>query len=127
MSKAFELRGFVHRILPLQTFQSGFKMWTVVIVDDPEEKYPNYNAIQFVKDRVSLLDGLSEGEAVEVSFYTNAREWKNPTTGETKWFVSLNGVELKRAGGVNSPVPAPAEPPAEAVQPVSSDPDALPF
>ena len=69
----FELEGSVVQINELQSFDSGFtKREFVVSVEDG----PYANDIKFdtVRDKTALLDGLSVGDSVKVSFNTRGNE-----------------------------------------------------
>ena len=65
MSNNLELRGTVHKIEETQTFESGFQKRTLVINNG--EQYRPYIAIDFLKDRIDLLDKFKEGDSVTVS------------------------------------------------------------
>lgn len=128
----YTFKGKVHEVGKLQTFQSGFAKRSLVLVEDPNAKYPNYAVFDFLKtkngDGTLELNKLVEGMTVEVKFYTQANESKK-TNG--MWFCSNRGVEIKVVGEqveiptTRKPVPPPAEPPAS----VSMDdmPDDMPF
>lgn len=124
MAKPFTITGIVHEVLPLQTFNSGFTKRTVIIVDDPTKERPSYTAVDFTKDRVAYLDAVQKGEQVDVSFYTDARSWTNPSNGETRWFSSLTGTSLTRENRASQPVPPPAAPTSV---PPAADASSLPF
>jgi hypothetical protein len=71
---AYELTGKVKLIQDEQTFGSGFrKRDMVVIVDD--EKYPQEINLEFVQDKISLLDSLTPGQEVTVTFDIRGREY----------------------------------------------------
>jgi len=89
---AYDLTGKIKIIQEAKTFDSGFtKREMVVIVEDG--KYPQEINIEFVQDKVSLLDSLQVGQAVTVTFdirgreyngryFNNLQGWKIATTGE---------------------------------------------
>ncbi|WP_456298655.1 DUF3127 domain-containing protein [Kineobactrum salinum] len=57
---AYDLTGKIKLIQEPQTFNSGFtKREMVVIVEDG--KYPQEINLEFVQDKISLLDGLQPG------------------------------------------------------------------
>ena len=67
MANSFELSGTLKVLEDLQTFASGFtKREMVVTVDDG--RYPQDIALEFVKDKIALLEPLSPGQEVTVSF-----------------------------------------------------------
>ncbi|MBF0471495.1 MAG: DUF3127 domain-containing protein [Gammaproteobacteria bacterium] len=58
---AYELTGKVKLLQEPQTFASGFsKREMVVTVEDG--KYPQEFNLEFLQDKMSLLDDLSEGQ-----------------------------------------------------------------
>ncbi len=71
---AYELSGKVKVIQAPQTFNSGFtKREMVVTVEDG--KYPQDINLEFVQDKVSLLDALHVGQNVTVTFDIRGREY----------------------------------------------------
>lgn len=71
---AYELTGKVKLIQDPQTFNSGFtKREMVVTVEDG--KYPQDINVEFVQDKVALLDSLQVGQDVTVAFDIRGREY----------------------------------------------------
>lgn len=130
-------KGFVHFVGKTEEFGSGgFAKRLLVICDSPLRPRPDYAAFEAkrgrVRDRTALLDGLKQGDAVTVEFVPEAREWKDPRTGATRWFASLALVGLARDGGgaeaAQTTAPqtqGPAQAATAAIQ--ESDPGELPF
>lgn len=70
---AYELTGKIKLIQDPQTFSSGFtKREMVVTVEDG--RYPQDINLEFVQDKVSLLDNLQPGQDVTVTFDIRGRE-----------------------------------------------------
>jgi hypothetical protein len=70
----YELTGKIKLIQDEQTFASGFsKREMVVTVDDG--RYPQDINLEFVKDKISLLESLEPGQEVTVSFDIRGREY----------------------------------------------------
>ena len=89
---AYELTGKIKLIQEPKTFDSGFtKREMVVIVEDG--KYPQEINLEFVQDKVSLLDTLQPGQEVTVTFDIRGREYKG------KYFNNLQGWKVDTAGG----------------------------
>lgn len=114
MAAIYEYTGVVEKILPLQTFASGFTKRDVVLTDDvgQESKWPNHIAFTFKKDNTSVLDTLKEGVRAKIRFAIDGREWTNPQ-GQVKYFTDLTGLKLEVLNGDGTstePVPAPADP-----------------
>ncbi|KGE04618.1 DUF3127 domain-containing protein [Pseudohaliea rubra] len=81
---AYELSGKIKLIQDPQTFESGFtKREMVVTVEDG--KYPQEIALEFVQDKIALLDALQPGQEVKVSFDLRGREYKG------RYFNNLQG------------------------------------
>jgi hypothetical protein len=87
----YEMTGTIKVIMEPQTFQSGFsKREFVLTVEDG--KYPQDIAFECVKDRMALLDGISTGDAVTVSFDIRGREYNG------RYFNNLNAWKITTAG-----------------------------
>ena len=81
---AYELTGKIKLVQEPKTFDSGFtKREMVVIVEDG--KYPQEINIEFVQDKVSLLDSLGPGQEVTVTFDIRGREYNG------RYFNNLQG------------------------------------
>jgi single-strand DNA-binding protein len=88
---AYELSGSVKLIQEAKTFDSGFtKREMVVIVEDG--KYPQEINIEFVQDKVSLLDALQVGQNVTVTFDIRGREYNG------RYFNNLQGWKIALVG-----------------------------
>ena len=85
---AYELTGKVKLIQDPQTFNSGFtKREMVVTVEDG--KYPQDISLEFVQDKVSLLDALQVGQEVTVTFDIRGREYNG------RYFNNLQGWKIQ--------------------------------
>ena len=88
---AYELSGKIKLVQEPKTFNSGFtKREMVVIVEDG--KYPQEINIEFVQDKVSLLDNLQVGQEVTVTFDIRGREYNG------RYFNNLNGWKIATSG-----------------------------
>lgn len=84
---AYELTGEIKIIQEVKTFDSGFtKREMVVIVEDG--KYPQEINIEFVQDKVALLDNLQVGQEVTVTFDIRGREYNG------RYFNNLQGWKI---------------------------------
>ena len=87
---AYDLTGKIKLIQEAKTFESGFtKREMVVIVEDG--KYPQEINLEFVQDKVALLDSLQVGEEVTVSFDIRGREYNG------RYFNNLQGWKIVSA------------------------------
>jgi hypothetical protein len=88
---AYDLTGKIKLIQDPKTFDSGFtKREMVVIVEDG--KYPQEINLEFVQDKVALLDNLEPGQEVTVSFDIRGREYNG------RYFNNLQGWKVVAAG-----------------------------
>ncbi len=101
-----------------------------LVITEPSGQRPQHIPIEFTQDRTGLLDSYKPGDEVTVTCYVNGREWTGKD-GVTKYFLSLSGNRIERAGGA---APAAgggyqaAPPPSMADMPAASmDEDDLPF
>ena len=111
---AYDLTGKVKLIQEPQTFASGFtKREVVVTVEDG--KYPQDINLEFLQDKVSLLDNLTEGQEIKVSFDIRGREYNG------RYFNNLVGWKIETEEGAAAPAPAAA---ADDRPPLPSDSEA---
>jgi len=76
------------------------------LVVTTDEQYPQHILINFVQDKVDLIDKLSIGEEVKVSINLRGREWVNPQ-GETKYFNDIQGWRIEKTGtSKQTPIPS---------------------
>ena len=95
---AYELTGKIKLLQDTRTFDSGLtKREMVVIVEDG--KYPQEINLEFVQDKVGLLDNLQPGQEVTVSFDIRGREYNG------RYFNNLQGwrVEVQDQGQQSAP------------------------
>ena len=101
---AYELSGKIKLIQEAKTFDSGFtKREMVVTVEDG--RYPQDINLEFVQDKVSLLDGLQAGQEVTVSFDIRGREYNG------RYFNNLQGWKVVAADAANTVDDSPAAAP----------------
>jgi hypothetical protein len=112
-----EVTGVIKLKGDVQTFGADFTKRQLVVTTD--EQYPQLIAIDFVKDKCSLLDSYNVGDNVKVSINLGGREWVNPQ-GEAKYFNSVTGWRVEKVDTAPSVPQAPAEP-------IGEEPDDLPF
>ncbi len=88
---AYELTGKIKLLQEPKTFDSGFtKREMVVIVEDG--RYPQEINLEFVQDKVALLDSLQPGQEVTVSFDIRGREYNG------RYFNNLQGWKVVTQG-----------------------------
>ena len=92
----FDISGTIKKIFEEQTFGSGFNKREFVITTTAD-RYPQDIKFELVKDKVSLLEPLKEGDKIKVFFDIRGREWKE------SYFVNLNAWKIEGAGSGGAP------------------------
>jgi len=98
-----ELSGKVKVILDEQTFASGFNKREFVVTDDAD-KYPQDIKFACVKDKVELVNKLSVGDKVKVTFNIRGNEYQE------KYYVNLEAWKVESGGAASSDGPPPFDP-----------------
>ena len=106
-----ELQGTVKKIFETQTFASGFQKREMVILT--QEQYPQPINIEFLSDKINLLDTVREGDNIKVGINIRGREWTNPQ-GEVKYFNSITGWRVEKVADIGHD-PAQAGAPAASI------------
>ena len=118
------LQGTIRKIEDTQTFKSDFKKRNVILTTD--EKYPQHVAIEFLQDKISILDNYNTGDQVKIAINIRGKEWINPE-GVTKYFNSIVGWRIEKITTEKTTVPEPATPDHDFDLDVEEDDDGLPF
>ena len=87
-----EVQGKIKLVGGIQEITDSFSKRELVIVT--QEQYPQTLCVEFVQDKMSLLDGFQEGQEVKIGINLRGREWKNPE-GKIKYFTSLQGWRIE--------------------------------
>ena len=103
MSEIYEMAGTVAVVMDKQTFASGFEKREFV-VDDDDDKYPQFIKFEVIKERCALLDDASEGDKVSVRFRIRGNEYKG------KYYNNLAAFEVAVEKAQPAPMPADATP-----------------
>ena len=111
-----KINGKVKLIMEQQSWDSGFTKREFVITTN--EQYPQDVKLECIKDKISLLNDLSEGDDVEVSFNVRGNEYNG------KYFVNLQAWKLNKVGSQPNSNPNSPQPDFE---PVGDEDDDLPF
>tara|TARA_R110000782_G_scaffold254069_1_gene342393 strand:- start:10 stop:351 length:342 start_codon:yes stop_codon:yes gene_type:complete len=101
-----EVQGKIKLKGDVQTFGADFTKRQLVVTTD--EQYPQLIAIDFVKDKCSLLDSHNIGDNVKVFINLGGREWVNPE-GVAKYFNSIVGWRIEKAETAPSVPQAPVQ------------------
>ena len=102
-----ELTGTIKKISDLQTFTSGFQKKEMVLLT--EEQYPQPINIEFLSEKVDLLNQYKVGDKVKVHINIRGREWTSPQ-GEVKYFNSITAWRMEKDGGSDFNGPTEASP-----------------
>lgn len=101
MSKSFEVQGVLHSIGVTTAYgQNGFTKREFVIKLSGEGEnpdYPNYVALELIKDKCALMDHYNLGDEVVATFNLSGRLWNAPGKPE-KCFTSLQAWKVDAAG-----------------------------
>lgn len=87
-----EVQGKIKLVGGIQEITDSFSKRELVIVT--QEQYPQTLCVEFVQDKMSLLDDFQEGQEVKIGINLRGREWKNPE-GKIKYFTSLQGWRIE--------------------------------
>ncbi len=112
---SFAIQGTVKTVGREQSFASGFFKRELVVLND-DGKYTQELPFEFLKEKGALLEGLREGERVEVHFDLRGREHNG------RYFISASGWKVERLSA-----PLPAEPDAEPSTPEPELLEDMPF
>lgn len=100
LKNSMEVIGNIKLIGDVQTFGSaGFRKRELVVTTD--EQYPQMIMVEFLQDKVDLLNNYKVGQDVKVSINLRGREWINPQ-GEAKYFNSINGWRIESLAQASS-------------------------
>jgi hypothetical protein len=103
-----QLKGTVKLINETVEVSDKFKKREFVVTTN-DEMYPQDIMFQAAQDKCSMLDAITEGDTVEVSFNLRGREWTNPQ-GEVKYFNTLDAWRVEKTdGNVTKAEPKQAE------------------
>lgn len=123
-----EVQGKIKLVGDIQEITDSFRKRELIIVT--QEQYPQTLCIEFVQDKMGLLDDFQEGKEVKIGINLRGREWKNPE-GKTKYFTSLQGWRIEN---LQSEIPENEQPGPDSLSPFEpaddinkEDLDDLPF
>lgn len=106
IAMGYEIEGTIKVIMDVMTFGSGFTKREFVITSG-DDKYPQDIKMEFVKDKVALLDRFRPGQRVKVGFEIRGNE------NNGRYYVSLSAWRINPADGSDGGGDAPMERPRE--------------
>ncbi|AWU42858.1 DUF3127 domain-containing protein [Blattabacterium punctulatus] len=87
-----EIIGIVKKLFDIQKFDSGFQKREMVITT--EEPYPQNILLEFIQDKVELLNSIRPKDKIKVFINIRGREWTNQE-GIIKYFNSIQGWKIE--------------------------------
>ncbi len=90
---SYELAGVVKLVQEVETFKNGSFTKRGVVVTVEDGKFPQDILIEFVQDKVSLLENVNTGDDVQITFNIRGREYNG------RYFNNLQGWRLEKSGG----------------------------
>lgn len=101
MSKSFEAQGQIHSIGATTEYgNNGFTKREFVIKltgEGENTAYPNYIALELIKDKCALMDSYRMGDEINVHFNLSGRLWSGNGKPE-KCFTSLQAWRVEAVG-----------------------------
>lgn len=144
-NKINKIVGSIHHIGTTQRVSDKFQKREFVIKTD--DKFPQLIMMQLTNDKCDVIENLKHGDVIECCYNLRGREWISPTTGEIKWFNTIecwsvqfanatasqnfmdrtkSELNTKQSIPVNEPKPQP-KPESETIFFVNDADDDLPF
>lgn len=98
---SLEVKGQLQQILPIQsgTSKAGKEWSKQEFVIETQEQFPKKICFTLFGDKLSLINGISVGDNIEVSFNVESREFNG------KWFHNINAWKVAPAGAAENNVP----------------------
>ena len=116
-----EVTGKIKKIDETKTFgASGFRKREMVVTT--ADQYPQMILVEFVQDKVDLLNSYKVGDDVKISINLRGSEWINPE-GVAVYFNSIQGWRIEKGEAVNG-VPVVDQP---TTNNDTNESDSLPF
>ena len=102
--KDLKVDGLVKVIGETLTFgDKGFRKRELVV--QTEDQYPQFIQLEFVQDKVEMLNTFNVGDKVSVDINIRGREWTSPD-GVVKYFNTLQGWRITKMLGEINTTPA---------------------
>ncbi|WP_091509740.1 DUF3127 domain-containing protein [Flexibacter flexilis] len=107
---SFKIKGKMYVKQDVQQVSEKFRKREFVL-EITEGNYSEYPKFQLINDKCALIDSVSVGEEVEVSFSLKGKPFQSKT-GETLYFTNLDAWRIEKPaaqgyGNANTPPDAP--------------------
>ncbi len=129
---SFEISGKLYKKFDTNKISETFKKREFVL-EVQDGSYPQLIKFQLLKDRVSLIDSVNEGDELKLSFNISGREYTKPN-GDVIYFTNLDAWRVETAAAAAATPAAskkafknPTDFPSAADEPFSENTDDLPF
>ncbi|MFL2607244.1 MAG: DUF3127 domain-containing protein [Flavobacteriaceae bacterium] len=109
-----EIQGKIKLIKEVQEISPTFKKRELILTTD--EQYPQTLSVEFIQDKIDLLNNFKVDQSVKVGINLRGREWENPETKQLKYFNSIQGWRIDLLES-NSSVPNEDLPPLDSLSP----------
>jgi hypothetical protein len=96
------------------------------VITDDASMYPQDILFQLVNDKCNLIDSVSIGETIDVSFNLRGKLWVSPQ-GEEKYFNTLEAWKIEKVTSLPAQGIPQQAPPTGPVATGGGDMDDLPF
>ncbi len=90
---SYELAGVVKVVQEVETFKGGSFTKRGVVITVEDGKFPQDILLEFVQDKVSLLEDVNTGDDVQITFDIRGREYNG------RYFNNLQAWRLQKVGG----------------------------
>ncbi|WP_153556589.1 DUF3127 domain-containing protein [Roseimaritima sediminicola] len=99
MSNDAKVTGVVHLIEETKTYgQKGFRK-RLVVLEQELGSFTNYVPVEFIRDSCDMVDDLSVGDQVEVTYRLSGRKWQRDANSEVRYFVNVEGMSFQKLDG----------------------------
>ncbi|MBL7972256.1 MAG: DUF3127 domain-containing protein [Prolixibacteraceae bacterium] len=114
---SMQVKGTLVQILKVESGVSkAGKEWKKQdFVIETNEQFPKKVCFTLFGDKISLIDGMSEGSELEVFFSVESRDFNG------KWYHNINAWKIERAGTVSAARSYPPEFTAGDIPPEMAD------
>jgi len=114
---SMQVKGTLLQILKLESGVSkAGKEWKKQdFVIETNEQFPKKVCFTLFGDKISLIDGITEGTEIEVFFSLESRDFNG------KWYHNINAWKIENAGAVSSAKNFPPEFSAADIPPEPGD------
>ena len=120
---SLQVKGKIQQILKPESgvSRAGNEWKKQEFIIETDEQFPKKICFTLFNDKTSLVDGLTTGEEVEVSFNVESREYNG------KWFHNINAWKIEKPSSENLPEPPEFSMGDIPPEPADDDANDLPF